>query len=670
MKITLKKLTLVNFKGIRSLVVLFNHVTNIYGDNATGKTSLFDAFLWLLFGKDSTDRKDFEIKTLDENNKAFHRLDHEVEGVLLVDGIEITLRRSFKEKWTKKRGAPNDEFTGHETSYYWNDVPMKLEEFQSKIASLIDEKIFKLITNTNYFNSLKWQDRRGVLLQIAGKIENAMVLDKIATVGNEAEIIALTNALNQGKTIDEYKRELAAKKKKIKDEVEMLPARIQEAKRALPDEKDYDEVQSRIDQLKLDIDGVEGLLMNKSQAQKDHQENISRLLVQKQGLNNKLLDIEYSVKNKVQDRKRERESKILNEKSQSRLFQDELAITRRDYKTTDDRQQQVVAAQAALRPRWATVDAEMLEVTEGQFCCPTCKREYDASDVQAAKEKLINNFNSSKSDTLKEITDRGQAIGVEIKDLDTKLANLKTKGEDLNQQISVITSRIIELETENSRLSSDDAAEAEKLIASDSVYLQSKKEIELLDEQINTPYAAEDNSALLQRKRELTSQLDQQKSELATKGAREKQLARINELTGQEEKLNQESACYEGTEFVIEQFTKAKMDMLEERINGRFKIVRFKMFEEQINGGQTEACTTLINGVPYSDANTAAKIQAGIDIINVLNDYYGVEAPVWVDNRESVVRLPETSSQLVNLIVSEKDKKLRVSTDNMATEFA
>jgi exonuclease SbcC len=219
MKIFLQSLKLTNFKGIRELVATFNQVTNISGQNATGKTTLMDAFLWLFFGKDSTDRKDFEIKTLDENNKPYQRLDHEVEGVLIVDGNELTLRRCYKEKWTKKRGSSEHEFTGHETSYFWNDVPLQQKEYEQKIASLFNENIFKLITNTTYFNSLKWQDRRAVLMQIAGKIDDTEVLERIATVSNKAEVLQITNALNQGKTIDEFKNQLAAKRKKLKDEL-------------------------------------------------------------------------------------------------------------------------------------------------------------------------------------------------------------------------------------------------------------------------------------------------------------------------------------------------------------------------------------------------------------------------------------------------------------------
>lgn len=670
MKIQLQKLTLINFKGIRHLVIPFEQVTNIFGDNATGKTTLFDAFLFLLFGKDSTDRKDFEIKTLDENNQPYHRLDHEVEGVLDINGTEVVIRRSYKEKWVKKRGSSEEEFKGHETTFFWNDVPLQLAEFQEKVSEIINENIFKLITNTNYFNSLKWQDRRSVLLKIAGAIDNNSILDKIATLKNKDAIIALTTALNQKKSIEEFKKEIGAKKKKIKDELDLIPARIQEANRALPEEKNFDEIDRLIAQVTGDIENVEGLLMNKSQAVKDHQANITILLNNRQGLNRLMLDIESNIRNDVQDRKRVRDRNINTEKSELSRLNDELIIARKGYATAESRKKLLDAEQDVLRKQWTVIDAEKLEFNDGQFCCPTCKREYEAGDVEAKKGELTRNFNTEKSRRLNEITNRGQEIGIEIKDIATKLANLVAKGEELKGRIETATNRIAELETENTRLSADDSAELERFIAGHAQYQQCKKDIESLNEQINAPFVSEDTGALLQRKRELMCQLDQHKAEASTKDQREKQQDRIKELTDQELAMNQELANLEGTEFCIEQFTKAKMDELETRINGRFKIVRFKLFEEQINGGESEACTTLINGVPYSDANTASKIQAGIDIINVLNEHYGIEAPVWVDNRESVVRLPETNCQLINLFVSAPDKKLRIEAGAKAMAMA
>lgn len=659
MKIILKQLSLTNFKGIRSMSIDFDHVTNIYGNNATGKTSLMDAFLWLFFGKDSSDRKDFEIKTLDEKNEPYHRLDHEVTAVILADGEEITIRRTLREKWETPRGSKDPLFKGHTTAFFWNDVPMKESEYQAKVSGLLNENIFKLITNTSYFNSLKWQDRRAVLLQLAGKINDSDVIAALCKKNGPEQYEDLIHALNS-KTVEEYKREIAAKKKKLKDELVLLPSRIEEAGRALPDEKDYSSIDALIESVTTDIDHVDGLLMNKSKATKEHQETVNALLNKKQTLSRQLMDMEFTFKNELQTSRQERTKKILGEKNELSLLNDKLTVTRKDYLNAETRKNLLVKEQSTLREQWSKKDAETIQFKEGEFCCPTCKRDFEASDIESRKQQLTNNFNTEKSKKLNEITERGKAIAVEVSDLEVKMNNLKADGEKLNIDIAAASERICNLEQENERLSQGEQEQLATKLETDASYLKLKKEVAALDEQINAPYTGEDNSALQQRKRELNAQLDELKATVATKGQREKQLARIAELQDQEAKMAQELASLEGIEFSIDQFTKAKMDEMESRINGRFQIVRFKMFEAQINGGEVEACTTLINGVPYADANTAAKIQAGLDIINVLSEHYDVQAPVWVDNRESVVALPETDCQLINLFVSASHKKLTV----------
>lgn len=670
-KIMLANLTLTNFKGIRQFTASFGQSsTNIFGDNATGKTTLFDAFLWLLFGKDSTDRKDFEIKTLDDNNQPYHNLIHSVEATLFVDGIEISLRREFREKWTKKRGSTTEEFTGHETGYFWNDVPLKQEEYQSKISGLLNEGTFKLITNTNYFNSMKWQDRRAVLIQMAGVIDDMEILDSIqGKISNEHNAMLL-EAIAKGKNKDnfkEYRAELGAKKKKVSDELKLMPSRIQEANLAVPEQKDYAAVQEQIDTVTADIANVEELLSNKSAAYKQHQDHLRLLIDQRAGIQQKLQQLEFDIKSKVQQTGNDRKSNIVKERNSLRTIEDDLMAARKDYMNADGRKKTLVKEQEDIRAKWNEVNTTSLVFNENEFCCPACKREFDPSQIEQKKAELTNNFNSDKSKRLNDLTEKGQAIGKEIVDLTTKLDNLKSRGEKLSLELEECKKRIGELEQEDQRLSQNEISSIQTAISENVMYASLLKDIETLSEQINAPYS-DDNSALLQRKADLSNQLNTLNRDLAGRDIYTRQVARVQELKDQESKMATELAAMEGVEFSINLLVKTKMDEVETRVNSKFRLVRFKMFEEQINGGEVEACTTLVktNGayVPYSDVNTAGKIQAGIDIINALSEYYGTQAPVWVDNRESVVLLPETDCQLINLIVSESDKKLRVVTQN------
>lgn len=660
MEIKLKKMELRNFKGIREMVIDFNESTDILGQNATGKTTIVDAFLWLLFGKDSSDRTDFEIKTLDENNQPFHRLDHEVSALLSVDQEELLVRKTFKEKWVTKKGEKEPVFSGHENNFYWNDVPMKESEFKVKIAAILDEKVFKLITNTTYFNSLKWQDRRNVLLQIAGPINSTDILKSIMNGRNDSQVYLLKAALNANKSIDEYKREIAAKKKKIKDDLDLIPARIDEANRSLPDPKDYTAIETQISEVESEISNIDSLLNNKSKAHKAHQDDISLKIKEVSDLRNQNMTIEFSEKNSIKDKKQERESAIQEKKRTLRTKQDELNRSRTDYTTEVARMEAQEVLVKGFRDQYISIDAEKLEFKEGEFCCPACKREFEPDQVESKKETLTANFNKNKSTRLKDVAERGTKAAEEVKVVNARIENIKAMGMSVAAEVDTLNKDIATLEEQHQRLSENEAQEIKTAIAGNTIYLANNEKIDLLTEQINTPYTAESNNELVDRKYKAVANRDSLKEELSSKGQREKTLSRIDQLTDQEKTLAQELADLEGTEFAIEQFVKAKMDTLEERINGRFKIVRFKMFEEQINGGQVEACTTLIDGVPFSDANTAKKIAAGIDIINTLSDHYGVTAPIFIDNRESVINIPGSKSQIINLIVSAKHKKLTV----------
>jgi exonuclease SbcC len=664
MKIVLNRLTLTNFKGIRSFSLEFGHTTNIYGQNATGKTSLMDAFLWLLFGKDSTDRKDFEIKTLDEKNEPYHRLDHEVSAILVVDGDEIVIRRVFKEKWTTKRGSATPEFTGHQTDFYWNDVPLKQEEYQAKVAGILNENLFKLITNVSYFNSLKWQERRNILLDIGGKIENSDVLSKIAAHASSSHILELTNALTK-KSLEEYKREVTSKRLKIKNDLQQFPSRIDEANRSLPEEKDYAALEKEVTVAIRSRNDIDNLILDNSKAKKLIVDGKTEKIQEAYGYRKRCDEIEFNEKNKALDKKRSREQVILTKKRELQNLQDDLSRSLLDYNNEAKRKEGQKLIDQDLRKRYAEINAEEIKFNDSEFCCPTCKRPYEADNIDAKKKELTENFNKNKSDRLTNLTLQGKNVSEQIKLIDAKLLNLKKDQEVMQAKVDVVRQEIATLEQEHINLTASEEQDVKQAISENTEWQGLQEMVRLRNEEINTPEPNDNNSALLQQKNDINIKIDELNKQLAGKQQREKTLARIKELEDQERKMAQELADLEGIEFTILQFEKTKMDELENRINNRFKIARFKMFELQINGGEEPTCVTLVKGVPYEDANTAAQIQVGLDIINTLSDHYGVQAPVWIDNRESVINLPETKAQVISLIVSKSHPELKVEKPEM-----
>ncbi|HTE31655.1 MAG TPA: AAA family ATPase [Chryseolinea sp.] len=669
MKIILKHLTLRNFKGIRSLDVPFDQVTNIHGRNGTGKTSVFDGFLWMLFGKDSTDRSTFEIKTLDENNEPYHKLEHEVIADLIIDGQDITIRKVYREKWVKKAGAPEAVFSGHDNSYYWNDVPLNEKEYTAKIATFINEGQFKLLTNLGYFNTvLKWQDRRASLLQLAGGINDLEVAHQLNKDGSYDHLI---NALQAKKTVKEYSSEILSKKKKIKDESENLPHRISEARYGLPEEIDYLTIENKIAANQADLAIVEDLLMNKSVAQKAREQHITNLYKEQGDAQRDLMMLENHAKNTIREKKQVRENNLIALRGELRGIQDNKSRLLISYTTESKRRIEYIAAKDMIGRNWDAVNAETFLMDPNSCICPTCRQDLPGIDAAAREGELRRNFNQDKSKRLAEIADKGLSLRNDIAHMDTVLANIKADGEAAAGAITGLENRIADFETEHTRLSNDEAAEITTELKSTVSYQATTNKIALLTEQINAPAPEDNNIDAIARRRSLVDDVSSLNRQLATKGQREKALQRIADLEKQESESAQALADLERMEFTLLEFDRAKMDLLEERINGKFRLVKFKLFDRQVNGGETPQCVTLINGVPYPDANTASRINASLDIINVFSEFYGVIAPVFIDNRESVTDILPTESQVINLIVAPADTKLRIgSPTSQVAEFA
>jgi DNA repair protein SbcC/Rad50 len=661
MKIRIKKLSLVNFKGIKLFEVLFfNNSTNIYGDNATGKTTLMDAFLWLLFGKDSSDRKDFQIKTLDHKGSEIPKIEHEVSAVIEVDGTEHTLKRILREKWQTRRGSKEAEFTGNETVYFWNDVPLQQKDYQAKINSMVQEDVFKLLTNVLFFNSLDWQKRRSVLTQIAGTVTDGEI------ASSNLEYKQLIDLLvRESKTLEEYKKQLSATKKKLKEELEAIPTRIDEARRGMPEQIDFTLIEGLIADKNIELNSIEASMIDASKVQQQNLNAIQQKQSDIHQLKSKQQNIEFDLKQQFQSKKSERLSAINELQRIVTGHRSEIDSLNRTHTALNNQRTQLETERAKLRDQWSAENQKELVFNDDQFCCPTCKRSYEADDVESKKEELKVNFNSSKTEELKRIKDRGDVVSENIQSIESRITETRSTIEKTDSELEVDSLRLNDLLKQASDSDKTDAEQLSNILASNGEIKAIIAEIASLEQHIQSLQSVPaDNTELKAQKAQVVADIDELKKQLATKDQIEKATTRINKLQEDESNLAQQVADLEGIEFTIQSFEKAKIDALEAKVNGMFEFVKFKMFETQINGGEVPCCETLVksNGswVPFPDANNAGKINAGLDIINRLSQHYSVQCPVFIDNRESVTSLINTDTQLVNLIVSLDDKKLRV----------
>lgn len=647
-EIKLKSLILVNFKGVRNLEVVFtDQRTIISGDNGTGKTTIFDAFTWLLFGKDSTGRSDsnFNIKTIDPlTKKPILHLEHSVTGVISVDGKEVKLQRNYVEKWVKPRGTTEETLKNHETEFYLNDVKLATKkEYESEVAAILTEDIFRMITNPFYFISLKVDAQKELLFDMAGGISD----DEVAAI--KPEYIELLAQLS-GRSLSQFSKEVAAKKKACNDVLAVIPSQIDTARRLMPESEDWEALEIELQKKKKRLTEIDNQITDKSKI--NEQENQRKLEIQRtigdkrMSLVNRQNEIRASAgaeRNEVMMKLKDLE---YNHKSETR----DLELNRSSLSNCESEIQRIEDTLSVLRNEYRKINAETIQYPEGAFVCPTCKRQLEVDDIEAKQNELLANFNQNKAKRLKENKDKGFSL-VELK---------KKKEAERDSIISKIKESedrivLIEREIEVQKANMPEAPDVDAMIKNDPTCISLNNEIADLNNQLNIESKPVDVSELRFAKSSLDDNIQELYKRLAKRDQIERAKKEIEELEEKRIQNNQAKADLEKWEFTVMSFQKDKDAKLIEKINSMFEVVSFSFVTEQLNGGEKLTCVCTVNGTPYPDVNTAGKVNAGLDIINAICKYKGVSAPIFIDNSESVNKIIPTISQVINLVVS-KDK--------------
>ena len=641
-EIKIMKLALENFKNHKALTLEFNGGNaSIYGDNATGKTSVYDALLWLLFDKDSSGNggKNMEIKPLGPDGEV---LDHNaltsVEAVLSVNGEGVTLRRTYKELWTTKRGSSQATYDGNTSEYFVDGVPMKANAFKETVRNLVEEDTFMMLTSVSYFAStLDWKKRREALFRLAGIEDDRMIM------GTDERFLPLINAMGRS-DLDGLKRKLAADKKGLSVTKNELPARLSECEGLVASISglDFEGARVRAMELREECDRISGQL-----AGLNHDGEI-RLL-------------EAELKEACFEKSRLERENELYRKSQLKGTTDVLQLNIRATAI----QNRLVSKQGAMdaeRKYISLMDAKVAECREqwkatnaltysGDKVCPTCGQDLPALQYQVAKDA----WEEDKKKRLDRI----------LKDADTAKAN-KAMAED---RFATLQEEIREMEDELKVIRQQiEAAKGQTVEPldmegfGDSMFLAEKR-INELDEKI---FEARSKSAGVRQKLEAElleckNQLREAEEILSKESLLKCTEERIEQLKGDAQKAAEKLDAIEMLLFLCEEYSRYKTSFVEDNINGMFRLARFRLYRDQANGGVEDRCDVVYEGVPYAGVNNGMKINLGIDIINTLSAAYGVRVPLFVDNAESVTNLEHCHSQRIRLVVSENDKELRVN---------
>lgn len=642
MNIKLISIHMENFKCHKSLTVDFGgEDTSIYGDNATGKTSIYDAFCWLLFGKDSAGNgeKNIDIKPLNENGEvADHDAVTEVEAVLLADGEERSLKRTYREIWSTKRGASEASYDGNTSGYYVDGVPCNQTAFKAAVAELVDEDTFRLLTTVNYFpETMPWAKRRETLFSLFGSESDREIM-----AGSE-KFRPLLDALGRME-LGDLRKVLAQKKKGLMADRNELPARISECEKTIADLEG------------LDFEGAAEQL----EALTGRKEAIASELLairQNTAVQTKKLEIRESqmaLDNLEADNRRHRmaqEAQKPNVAAMDReLRQNEnyLVSAKRQLERLGLEMRRCEKAIEASREQWKKKHAERYD---GSEMCPTCGQRLPESAVNAAVSAWADRQKAAMdglvADSKRQKENLAQYQGEE-KEL---AANIQ----GYQEQIAALEDRIVAAQSQAAAVKDMDGYREQRAAAKATI-AQKEAELQALEKQADSTTAG-----LRTRKREIDWEIEKQNAILGKKSALEYAQGRIEELRRNAKDAAAALSEVEKLLYLADEFSRFKAGALEDGINHHFKLADFRLFREQANGGVEERCDVTYGGVPYTGLNNGMKINVGIDIIDTLSAAYGISVPLFIDNAESITNLNHCGCQTIRLVVSEKDKELRIN---------
>lgn len=648
MHLRLNKLTIENFAGIKEQIFEFDgHNSKIYGANGSGKTTTATALQWLLFDKGlDGSTKSFNPVPVDINNHELYELIPTVEAEFTIDNHTLVLRKESRPKYTTNLKTNRKEYSRSRTKrQFINEEPVKISDYKSRIKDLIDEDVFKLITNPAAFNNLDWKKRREILFEIADPIDDEDIIK------SNDELSNLTDLLREH-DIETKKKIVSDKIKQINKEIQDIPTRINQESKGLQEVEPLND--SELKQIESEIESLK--------QQKIEVKNGSKSIE----LKNKLAELEgelsrlksnhnFEIDNKIHVLTNEfntEQSTVLNYTSKIRVHKQEIEHEEKRRK--------------ALLSDYKMIETNFKELQDKQFeytatnLCATCGQKLPADQIESVKQKAIEKFNKEKSADLEvlankkdEMLNEGKKIKPVIEKIQSEIDKYQKYVEDASKKSEKIKKQIDKFKEKQTDVTETEAYRA--IVSEIEEIKQEQQNIQesisstvlMIDEQINDLYVKK-------------SKFDERLMIIESNKRSEQ---RIKDLRAKEDNLLDEKEECAHQLYQLNLFTTTKINMLTDNINEKFDMAEFKLFNQLVNGELEETCITLVEGVEYGGGlNNAARINVGLDIINTLCRHYNVTAPIFIDNAESVTDIIKTDAQQIQLIVSENSELLVVNT--------
>lgn len=657
MRIEFKTITIKNFKGVLGEKKLtFNPtLTQIMGANHAGKTTIVDAVQWVLFDKNSIGQTVFGIDPKDENGEIIHHLDNTVVLELTADGRDYKLEKVRSETWTKPRKKEEAEMTGHTTKYFVNENKYTQKDFKAFVDDLCKESLFKAITTPSYFPSLPAEDQRNLLTKMVGKTTDEDL------AGDNEDFKGLLQELS-GTDLQKFREQLRYRIGELKKEIEQIPSRInentEELKALEASKPNFDFTRKRIKEIETGIENIDNELADLSRTVDTEFNERTKERTEINKLKNRMQAIVQSYQDKNTTEERKHKKTIDDAKYEIDVT--ERAIRNAKAAVEDGQAQlnKIAIASEDFKKRWVILDQTAFSWDNNQEICPTCHQHLPQDDIDRMKEEMEGNFNDNKSKQFDALEEEAARIKKRKSDAEATIKNAQDKLGKLEQQHKEQEAALQKAQESKPTLTyHTDDEEYQQLqmdVNARTAALEARTEEETSDTKVKQ------EATLKQRKAEQNRLRDELRDELAKEQRITDKQNRIKELENRQQTLNQQLTELEKKDYTAEQFTIAKIENLEKKVNDLFTNVQFKMFEPFITtGGIKPTCECTMHGTPYRDLSTSEKINAGIDIINAMCAFNDTYAPLLIDNAESITDILPTRSQQILLIVS-RDKELTI----------
>ena len=623
-----------NFMSYKDRKIELGDKNVLSGRNRAGKTTSAHLTNWVLFNKDFYGRESKDIRPHDSDGNNIDYIDITGTLTLDIDGREVEIKKVQKQKWKKKDGS----FDGNFNILFLNGNEKSEKDFKAYLEEIVPEETFLFCSNAQNFVRLDANKRREKLFSIIPTYTSEQVIEKFKEFEPIRNYLRLgtPEEINIDDAIAAVKRKLNGKgrgDKGLHGELDTIPIRIDEISKQIEDTRDienkiielkeqmeeFQEQEQELDNISMRFDSVSKSISELKQKQ-------FRIEQQEEDkLNTQLSAVKDSIWNLV-DEQSQIETKISSNIKQISSFESSIATKEGQRK--------------ALGERWISEKTKNFD--ESELVCKYCGQEFPHQKQEEMKQK----FEIARAETMKSIEVEGNKVSDEIngyKEFIVKLQSENTKFKDKLQEIE----KSID---EKQNLMNELPQEVD--LSKNEEYQALSKEIEEKTKSLSSEQENEisfQKKEIRQRLNKISSQIAELNQKIETVNSAK---TRVAELEQERKEVAQKIANTEQELDLLKSFNKKKVELITEKINQEFKVVQFRMFEQQVNGDYKETCQMLVNGTSYDGKlNTGDKLLAELDLVSTFQRINGISVPVFLDNAGEVdpERIPQTDFQLIML---------------------